>query len=139
MDLPVVLSKTQAGTYVAEVTVIPGCVAEAATMEEAVAKVKQAAEAFLQDSEEESWFVPEAIEEDEIDAEAALAEAEADGLGAEMPSLQATADDALAGMRATAQAYVQDIEDESWLVPEAFENDDIDAEAAMDDEDMDVS
>ena len=53
--LPVVLTRGEAGYIVAEVPVIPGCISQGRTIEEALENIKEAAELCLECMEEEGW------------------------------------------------------------------------------------
>jgi len=58
MKLPVILTKGEDGYIVAEVPVLPGCISQGRTKEEALANIKEAAELCLESMEEEGWTVP---------------------------------------------------------------------------------
>ena len=70
MKLPVVLRPGEAGYIVAEVLVLPGCISQGRTVEEALANIKEAAELCLQSAEEEGWTVSDnyTIEQIEVAA-----------------------------------------------------------------------
>ena len=70
MKLPVVLRPGEAGYIVAEVPVLPGCISQGRTVEEALANIKEAAELCLQSAEEEGWTVSDnyTIEQIEVAA-----------------------------------------------------------------------
>ena len=53
--LPVVITPGEAGYYVAEVPVIPGCISQGKTIQEALENIKEAAELCLESMEEEGW------------------------------------------------------------------------------------
>ena len=55
MKLPVVLRPGEAGYIVAEVPVLPGCISQGKTVEEALANIKEAAELCLESAAEEGW------------------------------------------------------------------------------------
>ncbi len=55
MKLPVVLRPGEAGYIVAEVPVLPGCISQGKTVEEALDNIKEAAELCLESAEEEGW------------------------------------------------------------------------------------
>ena len=57
MRLPVVLRPGEAGYIVAEVPVLPGCISQGKTVEEALVNIKEAAELCLESAEEEGWIV----------------------------------------------------------------------------------
>jgi len=58
MRLPVILTQGEDGYIVAEVPVIPGCISQGKTKEEALANIKEAAELCLESMEEEGWSLP---------------------------------------------------------------------------------
>jgi predicted RNase H-like HicB family nuclease len=53
--LPVVVTPGEAGYFIAEVPVIPGCISQGRTIEEALKNVKEAAELCIESMEEEGW------------------------------------------------------------------------------------
>ena len=55
MKLPVILMTGEAGYIIAEVPVIPGCISQGRTREEALANIKEAVELCLESMEEEGW------------------------------------------------------------------------------------
>ena len=57
MKLPVVLRPGEAGYIIAEVLVLPGCISQGRTVEEALANIKEAAELCLESAEEEGWIL----------------------------------------------------------------------------------
>ena len=57
MKLPVVLRPGEAGYIIAEVLVLPGCISQGITVEEALANIKEAAELCLESAEEEGWIL----------------------------------------------------------------------------------
>ena len=54
MKLPVVLIPGEAGYFVAEVPIIPGCISQGKTVDEALKNIKEAAELCLE-CMEEGW------------------------------------------------------------------------------------
>ena len=56
MKLPVVLRPGETGYIVAEVPVLPGCISQGRSVEEALANIKEAAELCLESAEEEGWI-----------------------------------------------------------------------------------
>ena len=58
MKLPVVLIPGEDGYMVAEVPVIPGCISQGRTREEALANIREAALLCLESMEEEGWTLP---------------------------------------------------------------------------------
>ena len=57
MKLPVVLTKGEAGYIVAEIPIIPGCISQGRTEEEALNNIREAAELCLECMEEEWWTI----------------------------------------------------------------------------------
>ncbi len=68
--LPVVLTPGEAGYIIAEVPVIPGCISQGKTIEEALKNIKEAAELCLECMEEEGWTLSDeyTIEQIEVSA-----------------------------------------------------------------------
>jgi len=58
MKLPVILTEGEDGYIVAEIPVLPGCISQGRTKEEALANIKEAAELCLESMDEEGWTVP---------------------------------------------------------------------------------
>lgn len=56
--LPVVLRAGEYGQTVAECPLIPGCISQGATREEALANIQEAIELCLESREEEGWSLP---------------------------------------------------------------------------------
>ena len=54
MKLPVVLTPGESGYIVAEVPIIPGCISQGKTVEEALRNIKEAAELCLECMEDET-------------------------------------------------------------------------------------
>ncbi len=55
MKLPVVIRPGECGYFVAEIPVIPGCISQGKTVEEALRNIKEAAELCLECMKEEGW------------------------------------------------------------------------------------
>lgn len=70
MKLPVVLIPGEAGYFVAQVPIIPGCISQGKTIGEALKNIKEAAELCLECMEEEGWTLSEeyAIQQIEVAA-----------------------------------------------------------------------
>jgi predicted RNase H-like HicB family nuclease len=62
MQLPVVLRSGEDGWLVAECPVIPGCVSQGRTREEALANIREAIELCLESQKEEGWSLPATFE-----------------------------------------------------------------------------
>ena len=58
MRFPVILTQGEDGYIIAEVPIIPGCISQGKTKEEALANIKEAAELCLESREEEGWSLP---------------------------------------------------------------------------------
>ena len=58
MDLPVVLRRGEDGFVVAECPVIPGCVSQGRTREEALRNIREAIELCLENRADEGWQIP---------------------------------------------------------------------------------
>jgi predicted RNase H-like HicB family nuclease len=58
MKLPVLLTQGEDGYIVAEVPVLPGCISQGRTREEALANIREAALLCLESMEEEGWSLP---------------------------------------------------------------------------------
>jgi predicted RNase H-like HicB family nuclease len=59
LRLPVLITPGEDGYFVAEVPVLPGCISQGKTKEEALANIKEAAELCLVCQKEEGWTIPE--------------------------------------------------------------------------------
>jgi len=70
MNLPVVITPGENGYLVAEIPVIPGCISQGKTREEALANIKEAAELCLESMEEEGWTLPEEYTLDQVEVSA---------------------------------------------------------------------
>jgi len=62
MDLPVVLRSGEDGWLVAECPLIPGCISQGRTREQALANIREAIELCLETRQEEGWTVPQDYE-----------------------------------------------------------------------------
>ena len=68
--LPVVLTPGEDGYIVAEIPVIPGCISQGRTEEEALANIREAAEVCLENREAEGWQLPASYSVEEIEVSA---------------------------------------------------------------------
>ena len=59
MKLPVVITSGENGYLIAEIPVLPGCISQGRTNEEALANIKEATELCLESMDEEGWTLPE--------------------------------------------------------------------------------
>jgi predicted RNase H-like HicB family nuclease len=62
VDLPVVLTPDEGGGFVVVCPVIPGCISQGETREEALANIREAIELCLENREAEGWELPASIE-----------------------------------------------------------------------------
>ena len=62
MRFPVVLRPGEDGWIVAHCPIIPGCISQGKTREEALENVREAIELCLESREEEGWSLPESYE-----------------------------------------------------------------------------
>jgi predicted RNase H-like HicB family nuclease len=70
ISLPVVLTPGEDGYIVAEIPVIPGCISQGRTEEEALANIREAAELSLENREAEGWELPAKYWLEEIEVSA---------------------------------------------------------------------
>ena len=70
MKLPVILTEGEDGYIVAEIPVLPGCISQGKTKEEALANIKEAAELCLESMEEEGWILPKKYVLDQVEVSA---------------------------------------------------------------------
>ena len=61
-ELPVVLIPDEDGGFVVECPVIPGCISQGDTREEALANIRDAIELCLENQAAEGWHLPEHVE-----------------------------------------------------------------------------
>jgi predicted RNase H-like HicB family nuclease len=69
IKLPVILTQGEDGYIVASVLVIPGCISQGRTVEEALANVKEAADLCLEGRDEEGWDIPRDVRVAEIEVQ----------------------------------------------------------------------
>ena len=62
MKLPVVLKPGEDGWIVAECPLIPGCISQGKTHDEALANIREAIEICLETKEQEGWTLPKSYE-----------------------------------------------------------------------------
>jgi len=67
MKLPVVITRGEDGYFVAEIPVLPGCISQGRTRDEALANIKEAAELCLECMEEEQWTLPKECSLDQVE------------------------------------------------------------------------
>ena len=61
-DLPVILTPGEDGYIVVECPVIPGCISQGRTREEALANIREAIELCLENQSSEGWRLPSEFE-----------------------------------------------------------------------------
>ena len=61
-EFAVVLTPDEDGGFVVECPVIPGCVSQGDTRDEALANIREAIELCLEGQPEEGWLLPEQVE-----------------------------------------------------------------------------
>ena len=66
MNLPVLLATGEDGFFVAHCPLIPGCISQGKTKEEALANIKEAIELSMEDAEAEGWSIPSQYEFGEV-------------------------------------------------------------------------
>jgi predicted RNase H-like HicB family nuclease len=62
MKLPVVLKPGEDGWIVAECPLIPGCISQGKTHDEALANIREAIEICLETKDQEGWTLPKSYE-----------------------------------------------------------------------------
>ena len=62
LELPVILIPDEDGGFVVECPVIPGCISQGDTREEALANIKDAIELCLENQEAEGWQLPKHVD-----------------------------------------------------------------------------
>jgi len=67
MKLPVVITLGEDGYFVAEIPILPGCISQGKTREEAICNIKEAAELCLESMEEEGWTLPKEYSLDQVE------------------------------------------------------------------------
>jgi predicted RNase H-like HicB family nuclease len=70
MKLPVLLSQGEDGYIVAEVPVLPGCISQGRTKEEALANIREAALLCLESMEEGGWSLPSEYSLEQVELQA---------------------------------------------------------------------
>ena len=67
MKLPVIITQGEDGYFVVEVPVLPGCISQGRTKEEALTNIKEAAALCLESMEEEGWALPKKYMLDQVE------------------------------------------------------------------------
>jgi len=67
MKLPVVITTGEDGYLVAEIPVLPGCISQGRTKEEALENIKEASELCMESMEEEGWTLPREYTIDQVE------------------------------------------------------------------------
>jgi predicted RNase H-like HicB family nuclease len=57
-ELPVVLRRGEDGWFVAECPIVPGCISQGETRDEALANIREAIELCLETRADEGWSLP---------------------------------------------------------------------------------
>jgi len=70
VKLPVILTEGEDGYIVAEIPVLPGCISQGKTKEEALTNIKEAAELCLESMEAEGWALPKEYVLDQVEISA---------------------------------------------------------------------
>ena len=65
-----ILSEGEDGFILAQIPLIPGCISQGATMEEALANIREAAELSLENREAEGWELPTEYRVEQIEVSA---------------------------------------------------------------------
>jgi predicted RNase H-like HicB family nuclease len=71
MKLPVVLTPGEDGWIVAECPLIPGCITQGKTNDEALANIREAIELCLETQQQEGWTLPPQYQVVDVDIAAA--------------------------------------------------------------------
>lgn len=58
ISVPVLVSPGEDGYFVATIPLVPGCISQGATLQEALDNIKEAAELCLENREAEGWQLP---------------------------------------------------------------------------------
>ncbi len=61
-EFPLILTPDPNGGFTVECPVIPGCISEGDTREEALANIREAIELCLENQADEGWVLPEHVE-----------------------------------------------------------------------------
>jgi len=67
VKLPVILTEGEDGYIVAEIPMLPGCISQGKTKEEALANIKEAAVLCMESMEEEGWTLPKEYVLDQVE------------------------------------------------------------------------
>ena len=67
VKLPVLLTSGEDGYFVAEIPLIPGCISQGKTREEALRNIREAARLCLEAREEEGWVLPSEFTLEEVE------------------------------------------------------------------------
>jgi predicted RNase H-like HicB family nuclease len=70
VSLPVVLTQGEDGYIVAEIPIIPGCISQGRSVEEALINIREAAEPCLENRGSEGWELPASYSIEEIEVRA---------------------------------------------------------------------
>ena len=67
MKLPVILTKGEDGYIVAQIPILPGCISQGKTKDEALANIREAALLCLESQEEEGWVIGKDYEVEQVE------------------------------------------------------------------------
>lgn len=67
LKLPLLMTEGEDGYIVARIPVIPGCISQGKTREEALANIREAALLCLEGREEEGWEIPDGFSLEELE------------------------------------------------------------------------
>ena len=67
IKLPVLLTPGEDGQIVAQIPIIPGCISQGKTREEALENIREAALLCLEGMEEEGWSLPEDFSVEQVE------------------------------------------------------------------------
>ncbi len=67
VKLAVILTDGEDGYVIAQVPVIPGCISQGKTQEEALANIREAAALCIENSKDEGWELPEKYKLDQVE------------------------------------------------------------------------
>ncbi len=67
MKFPVVIVPGEDGYFVAEIPILPGCISQGGTKQEALANIKEAAELCLESMDEEGRVLPKEYALDQVE------------------------------------------------------------------------
>lgn len=69
-NFKVLLEQDEDGVFIARVPQLPGCVSNGRTKDEALNRVKEAIEGYLETLKEEGWPLPKVVSEETVEVNA---------------------------------------------------------------------